>query len=146
MKSCMGRFTGERTTRTLNFEGCFIDTHDFYYYENYNYLLRDINRMNKWNKVKKLDPGYLYAGYLCYNYNDLVAVISFRNTSVEQYEVEMCCKKYFPIRWKIISIVDKYAPKKPEMIKLQLHDYPEWEEIKEKLKQWEVETKLIDQQ
>ena len=78
----MGRFTGERITRTPNFEGCFIDTHDFYYYKNYNSLLRDINRMNKWNKVKKLDPGYLYAGYLCYNYNDLVAVISFRNTSV----------------------------------------------------------------
>ena len=56
----------------------------------------------------------------------------------------MCCEKYFPVRWKIISIVDKYGQKKPEMIKLQLHDYPELEEIKEKLKQWEMERNAIN--
>ena len=48
----MGRFTGERMTYTPVFEGCFIDTLDLYYYEHYDSLLRDINRMNKWNRVK----------------------------------------------------------------------------------------------
>ena len=100
----MGRFTGERITRTPNFEGCFIDTYDFYYYENYNSLLRDINRMNKWNKVKKLDPGYLYAGYLCYNYNDLVAVISFEILLSNSMKLKCVVKSISPFGGKSFQL------------------------------------------